>query len=67
LPIAHARAIFDCGQALMQAVPVPELTTSVAQFALTTLTPALPQPSKQFATAALIGFVKTCCDGFFGF
>ncbi|MBW8076064.1 MAG: hypothetical protein GJU74_11860 [Metallibacterium scheffleri] len=46
---------------------MPELTTSVAQFAVTTLTPALPQPSKQFATAALIGFVKTCCDGFFGF
>ena len=63
LPIAHARAIFDRGQTPMQTVPVPDLITSVAQPAATTLTPTLLQPSKQFAMAA-IDVVKTCCDGF---
>lgn len=54
-PIAHARASFDHDRPRMQAAPMPELATSVAQPAMTALTPALPQPSKQFATAALVG------------
>lgn len=54
-PIARARAGFDHGWALMQAAPMPELTASVAQPAAAALTPALPQPSKQPSTAALVG------------